>query len=52
MTEQSEYQLEDSLMAQMQDLGYERVTITTEAALLANLKMQIVRQSAGSAIIW
>ena len=43
MTEQSEYQLEDSLMAQMQDLGYERVTITTEAALLANLKMQIVR---------
>ncbi|OLF35591.1 type I restriction endonuclease subunit R, partial [Psychrobacter sp. Cmf 22.2] len=43
MTEQSEYQLEDSLMTQMQDLGYERVTITTEAALLANLKTQIVR---------
>jgi type I restriction enzyme R subunit len=43
MTEQSEYQLEDSLIMQMERLGYERVTITTEAALIANLKTQIVR---------
>ncbi|MEN2750004.1 type I restriction endonuclease, partial [Psychrobacter sp. FBL11] len=43
MSDQSEYQLEDSLMTQIEDLGYERITIPNEAALIANLKKQIVR---------
>ncbi|HFD87911.1 MAG TPA: type I restriction endonuclease subunit R [Gammaproteobacteria bacterium] len=41
MTTQSEQQLENALIAQMQTLGWERVTIPDEAALIANLKTQL-----------
>lgn len=41
MTVQSEYQLENELIAQLQQLGYATVTIKDESALLSNLKTQI-----------
>tara|TARA_B100000745_G_scaffold248580_1_gene170627 strand:- start:11182 stop:14007 length:2826 start_codon:yes stop_codon:yes gene_type:complete len=41
MTTQSEQQLENALIAQLQTLGWERVTIPDEAALIANLKTQL-----------
>ena len=43
MTAQSEYQLENELIAQLQSLGYERVIIKDESQLLSNLKTQIER---------
>jgi len=43
MTVQSEYQLENKLIAQLQGLGYATVTIKDESALLSNLKTQIER---------
>lgn len=41
MTVQSEYQLENKLIAQLQGLGYANVTIKDERQLLSNLKTQI-----------
>ncbi|MEJ5205899.1 type I restriction endonuclease subunit R [Acinetobacter junii] len=41
MTVQSEYQLENELIAQLQGLGYATVTIKDERQLLSNLKTQI-----------
>jgi type I restriction enzyme R subunit len=41
MTVQSEYQLENELIAQLQGLGYATVTIKDESQLLSNLKTQI-----------
>ncbi len=41
MSTQSEYQLENELIAQLQGLGYGFVTLKTEQDLLANLKQQI-----------
>ncbi|OTG61491.1 deoxyribonuclease HsdR [Acinetobacter sp. ANC 4204] len=41
MTIQSEYQLENKLIAQLQGLGYATVTIKDERQLLSNLKTQI-----------
>ncbi|ODN54335.1 deoxyribonuclease HsdR [Acinetobacter sp. 51m] len=43
MTVQSEYQLENELIAQLQGLGYATVTIKDERQLLSNLKSQIER---------
>lgn len=43
MTVQSEYQLENELIAQLQGLGYATVTIKDESALLSNLKTQVER---------
>lgn len=43
MTVQSEYQLENELIAQLQGLGYATVIIKDESALLSNLKTQIER---------
>lgn len=43
MTVQSEYQLENELIAQLQGLGYASVTIKNESQLLSNLKTQIER---------
>lgn len=43
MTVQSEYQLENELIAQLQGLGYAIVTIKDERQLLSNLKTQIER---------
>lgn len=43
MTTQSEYQLENELITQLQSLGYAIVTIKDETALLGNLKTQIER---------
>jgi type I restriction enzyme R subunit len=43
MTVQSEYQLENELIAQLQGLGYAAVTIKDERQLLSNLKTQIER---------
>ncbi|ENU30306.1 hypothetical protein F991_01698 [Acinetobacter sp. CIP-A165] len=41
MTVQSEFQLENELIAQLQGLGYATVTIKDESQLLSNLKTQI-----------
>lgn len=41
MTTQSEYLLEENLLKQLADLGYDRVTIEDEAGMLANLKRQL-----------
>ena len=41
MTVQSEQQLENALIAQLQTLGYQRIKIQDEAQLLSNLKTQI-----------
>ena len=43
MTVQSEYQLENELIAQLQGLGYATVIIKDERQLLSNLKTQIER---------
>lgn len=43
MTVQSEQQLENSLIAQLQQLDYKRVKIQDESQLLSNLKIQIER---------
>ncbi len=43
MTVQSEQQLENGLIAQLQHLGYQRVSIKDESQLLSNLKTQIER---------
>ncbi len=43
MTVQSEYQLENELIVQLQGLGYATVTIKDESQLLSNLKTQIER---------
>lgn len=41
MTTQTEQQLEDALIAQLETLGWDRVTIRDEADLVANLKRQL-----------
>lgn len=41
MTTQSEQQLENSLVTQLQALGWEKVDVPDEAALVANLKKQL-----------
>lgn len=41
MATQSEAQLEESLIARLGSLGWERVTLASEAALIANLKTQL-----------
>lgn len=41
MTLQSEYQLEDKLISQLQSLKYERVQLRNETALLNNLRIKI-----------
>ena len=41
MSIQSEQQLENELIAQLESLGFSRVVIRDEAQLLANLKSQI-----------
>ena len=38
MSRQPEQILEEQLITQLQELGYERVSIPNEAALLGNLK--------------
>ena len=43
MTVQSEYQLENELIGQLQQLGYASVTLKAESQLLSNLKTQIER---------
>src|SRR3990167_8030314 len=43
MTVQSEYQLENELIAQLKGLGYSIVTIKDERQLLSNLKTQVER---------
>ena len=43
MTVQSEEQLENKLIAQLNQLGYASVTIKSESQLLSNLKFQIER---------
>ncbi len=41
MTTQSEQTLENTLIAQLQQMDYERVRIADESALLTNLKIQL-----------
>mgnify|MGYP000704682664 CR=1 FL=1 len=41
MTTQTEQQLEDALIAQLETLGWDRVTIKDEADLVSNLKHQL-----------
>ncbi|MHA3091316.1 type I restriction endonuclease subunit R [Acinetobacter brisouii] len=43
MSTQNEQQLENELIAQLQHLGYQRVSIKDESQLLSNLKTQIER---------
>lgn len=43
MTVQSEYQLENELIGQLQQLGYASVLLKDEGQLLSNLKTQIER---------
>ena len=43
MTVQSEAQLENDLIVQLNGLGYANITIKDESALLSNLKTQIER---------
>jgi len=50
MTVQSEYQLENKLIAQLQGLGYATVTIKDERQLLSNLKTQIERANGLTAL--
>ena len=40
MTTQSEYELEIALIKQLSGFGYEQVSISNEAQMLANLKAQ------------
>ncbi len=46
MTTQSEQTLENDLVAQLADQGYEKVTIADNDALLANLKTQLEKHNA------
>jgi type I restriction enzyme R subunit len=41
MNTQSEYALEESLIAQLEGMEYSRVVIENEAGMLANLKSQL-----------
>lgn len=41
MTTQPEQILEDKLVAQLTDQGYERTTVVDETSLLANFKAQL-----------
>lgn len=43
MSTQSEYQLENNLINQLVQLGYERVNVHNETQMLANLKQQLER---------
>lgn len=45
MTTQSEQALENNLIAQLETLGFEKVTIDDEAALLINLKRQLEKHN-------
>lgn len=45
MTTQSEYILEESLIKQLQELGYEKVFIKDENDLIANLKSQLEKHN-------
>ncbi len=45
MTTQSEQALENNLIQQLQTLGFERVQIDNEAALIANLKLQLEKHN-------
>lgn len=45
MTTQSEQQLENNLIDQLQKLGFERVRIDDEATLIANLKVQLEKHN-------
>lgn len=45
MTTQSEQALEDKLIAQLQELGFEKVRIEGEEDLVANLKMQLEKHN-------
>lgn len=45
MNTQSEAQLENALIDQLVGLGFDRVTITDEASLIANLKVQIEKHN-------
>jgi len=45
MTTQTEQSLENGLIAQLQQLGFERVTIKDEAALIINLKQQLEKHN-------
>ena len=45
MTTQTEQQLENELIAQLEKMGWDRVTITDEAALVANLKTQLEKHN-------
>src|SRR3989338_5798995 len=45
MTSQSEQALEDNLIAQLQEMKYERVKIADEKDLLANLKTQLEKHN-------
>ncbi len=45
MSTQSEQILEENLVAQLQDLGYSKVTITDEDGLIANLKRQLEKHN-------
>lgn len=45
MTTQSEYELEIALIKQLNGFGYEQVSISNEAQMLANLKTQLERHN-------
>lgn len=45
MSKQSELILEERLIAQLQKLGYQYVSISSEAALLSNLKTQLEKHN-------
>ena len=45
MATQSEQQLENNLIAQLETLGFDKVRIDDEAALLVNLKMQLEKHN-------
>lgn len=45
MTTQSEQTLENNLITQLQDIKYERVTVSDEPELLANLKIQLEKHN-------
>ena len=45
MNTQTEQQLENALIAQLETLGWERVTISDEAALVTNLKRQLEKHN-------
>lgn len=49
MTVQSEAQLENDLIVQLNGLGYANITIKDESALLSNLKTQIERANGACA---